>query len=484
MMYEKLPADQLAGQFMLSRRPEDLPVGWRTRTLRGWVLATHPRLPVADIRTPDGALAGWVAGYPIASGTICPPAVHIPAEAAASAAALESAIYCLGGRFAVVALTDAYERVYLDACGSLSAVYSAEAGVVASTPAYFDDQTHPWDQELIRFLNMPASGLWYPFGMTPRRNVWRIIPNHFLDLNLWATRRHWPTALFSVAAEPAVLMSQIAKTIRETIDAVAKSYPLHMSLTAGRDSRLLLACAKDHLDCTRFFTFARKRATADTHIARALARRFGLDHVLLAIEPATPAQQSAWLARVGHCVSGDIARTHPTLGRLDPWRALLPGMAGEVGRAFYWRDGDSATMRLTPEDTVARCHLPANDRIVSAAGGWLDELAGHSAFAILDLLYIEQRLGCWGGPQQYGGDPWSVAQLFPLAHRAIFTATLSLPPEYRANERLVTDICRQEWPELLDLPFNEFSGWQRYPRRIAKSVYFSGHNILTKLRKI
>jgi hypothetical protein len=481
MMYERPPADQLVGQFVLSRHAQAAPDGWPARALRGWTLATHPRLPVADLRMLDGAPAGWVVGYPVVDGTLCPPTVGIPTEAATNAAALDEALYRLGGRFLAVVLTDAFERVYLDACGSMSAVYSGEAGTVASTPGWFDDRAHPWDEELIRFLNMPTSGLWYPFGLTPRRNVLRIIPNHFLDLNTWATTRHWPSAPFA-EGDPRELVPRIAETIRATIGAAAHAYPLHMSLTAGRDSRLLLACARDRLDRTRFFTFARERATADTHIARALARRFGLDHVTLPIEPATPAQQAEWLARVGHSVSGDIAHMHPTLRRLDPGRALLPGMAGEVGRAFYWRAGDTATTLLRPEALVARCHLPANERIVAGATAWLGELAGHSTFTILDLLYIEQRLGCWGGPQQYGGEPWSAAQLFPLAQRAIFAAILALPPEYRAGERLPADICWLAWPELLELPFNQFSGWQRYPRRVAKSLYITGKTMLARLR--
>jgi hypothetical protein len=480
-MYSPPPADQLVGQFVLSQAANG-PDGWQVHTLRGWTLATHPHLPVVELRLPGGVPAGWVVGYPIAGDTVCPSAIDLPAEAAADVEALETALYRLGGRFLAVALTETFARVYLDACGSLSAVYSAEAGTVAATPALFADHTHPWDTELIRFLDMPASGLWYPFGLTPRQGVLRLLPNHYLDLTTWQTHRHWPAAPFA-EGDPAQLVAQVAATVRGAIGAAAHRYPLHMSLTAGRDSRLLLACAREQLGHIRFFTFARQRATADTHIARALARRFRLDHATLPIEPATPEQQDAWLTRVGHCVSGDIARSHPTLRRLDPQRALLPGMAGEVGRAFYWRDGDVATTRLAPEDLVARCHLPANDRLLAGAAAWLGELAGHSAFTVLDLLYVEQRLGCWGGPQQYGGEPWSAAQLFPLAHRDIFAAILALPPAYRAADRLAVDICRQAWPELLDLPFNQFSGWQRYPRRVAKTLYYSGRTILSRLRK-
>jgi hypothetical protein len=246
---------------------------------------------------------------------------------------------------------------------------------------------------------------------------------------------------------------------------------------------MLLACAREQLNKIQFFTFARDRETADTHIARALARRFGLDHRVLPMEYANSDELAAWLDRTGDCVSGDIWKIHPTLRRLDPTRALLPGMAGEVARAFYWQDTDSAATRLSPRELVRRCHLPANEQILDGAEAWLAEIADFDCLTILDLMYIEQRLGCWGGPQQYGGDDRAVRQLFPLAHRAVFEAMLALPADYRREEQLARQICELAWPELLSLPFNEFSGWQRYPRRLARSVLRFGRGTLAALRR-
>lgn len=482
-MMRRERADRLVGQFVLSQRPADLPPGWSVRERQGWALATHSKLPVAEVVTPGGAPIGWIAGFPVGRDAVAPPRVEFPESAGADPAALEAALYRLGGRFVGVFLTDRLARVYLDPCGSLAAVYSEARPAVAATPSLLDGAEHPWDEPLIRLLGMPESGQWYPFGLTPRAGVRRLIPNHFLDLRAWAPQRHWPSGPIAPDERADAAVQRILDTIRATIATVARAFPLHMSLTAGRDSRLLLACAREQLGRVRFFTFGRERETADTHIARKLARRFGLDHAILPIEPARPEQAAAWLERVGYCVSGDIARSHPTLRHLDPRRALLPGMAGEVGRAFYWRDGDGPATRLSAEDVVARCALPAGDRIAAAAARWLAELSDQSAFTILDLLYVEQRLGCWGGPQQYGGDEFSACQLFPLAHRDIFAATLALPAGYRLGEQLVLDACRASWPELLDYPFNEFAGLQRYPRRIAKSVYYAGRRALAGLRR-
>ena len=58
-----------------------------------------------------------------------------------------------------------------------------------------------------------------------------------------------------------------------------------------------------------------------------------------------------------------------------------------------------------------------------------------------------------------------------------------LPAGYRLGEQLVLDACRAFWPELLEYPFNEFAGLRRYPRRIAKSIYYAGRRALAGLRR-
>lgn len=481
-MSDRLPQPStLAGQFVLTQEQARVPAGWATRQQAGWLLATHPALPVIEIATPEHAHAGWLIGHPIVGDELGPPAFRLPREALASAAALENALAELGGRFVAIVLASSLARLYLDACGSLSAVYSTQARVVASTPSLIDDRDHAWDHELARFLQMPASGRWYPFGLTPKRHVERLLPNHYLDLASWKAQRHW-------AGPPAdeqpvrALVEVIAARTQRNIAAAARRYPLHLSLTAGRDSRMLLACAREQTERIVFFTFTRGRDTADAQIARTLARRHRLAHRQLRIESAQPDELAAWLDRTGRCVSGEIWKIHPTLRRLDRERALLPGMAGEVARAYLWRATDRAERQLDPAELLVRCHLPANEQLLLRAQAWLAELEHLSSYTILDLLYIEQRLGCWGGPQQYGGDGYSACQLFPLAHREIFAAMLALPPEYRRGNQLALDICQLAWPELLLLPFNQFAGWQRYPRQLAKSLVLAGRRAVAALR--
>jgi len=298
-----------------------------------------------------------------------------------------------------------------------------------------------------------------------------MIPNHYLHLPTMQLVRYWPTAslLYSQGSVDNALAT-ITTTMRHTITTVASQYPLYMTLTAGRDSRMLLACARDVCDRTIFFTFTLRRDTADAHIARVLAQRFNLQHLQLRKIYADPVALDVWQEKTGRSIAGEIWKMHTTMHNLDPKRVIMPGMAGEVGRGFYWYPTDTGATPLTPADLVARCHLPWHPRFAAPAQAWLDSLPTTNTFCRLDLLYLEQRLGCWGGPQCYGGDARNMTtiQVFPLAHRKIFEAMFALPIDYRREQRLAVDICRAVWPELTRLPYNQFSGFWRYPRKVAK----------------
>jgi hypothetical protein len=428
------------------------------------MLASHPNLPVVDILGDAGSVKGWILGYPItpneelASGYLRVDS-HLFEDAGS---AISEFVHGLSGRFVVVFLDYDLKRFYLDSGGSLATVYAVDRPAVASTISLMEETPHDWDSDLQRLLGMPERDSWYPSGLTPRKSVRRLLPNHYLDLETWKPVRHWPTeSHFTVREDFSAAVADVVKLIKKNIHAVAKRYPLQLSLTAGRDSRMLLACSAAVLNRIKFQTGVWVPSGIDCSIGRRLSRRFNLNHVTLGVELASPEELEDWQFKTGRCVSGEIWRIHPTSRKMDLHRAFLPGCAGEVGRAYYWREGDESLSGLTPEEILRRTKLPAAGKVLEATGEWLSEIAHLPVTAILDLTYIEQRLGCWAGPLQYGQDGLHALRLFPLNDRRIFDHILRMPTEPRRNQMLAWEICRQEWPELLDLPFNQLTGIER-----------------------
>lgn len=462
-------ANNLIGQFILCKKENYIPENWNVKRNGSWWLGYHSDLLVVEILTSDSSLIGWLLGYPIdTNGLLLNKSIKISVSSKdiCDASQLESWLYSFGGRFLAIFLTSNISRVYLDPLGSLSAVFCAPNQIVAASTAlipYSEDSQDNY--ELINTLNIPQNDNWYPFGLTPRHSIERLLPNHFLDLNTWQLTRHWPVKEIASIQDEDIERSieEIASIIKNNITALVKHSPLYIALTAGRDSRMLLACAREHLDNIEFFTIKIPDAKGiiDCEIASKLAKKYKLNYRILEVEEATASELNEWLYRTGNCVAGRTWKNVRTLKRLEPQRGLLLGMGGEIGRAIFWRASDTESTSITPEELLNILELPVSPYLKEKANQWMVNLGTNNAFKVLDFLLIEQRLGCWAGPQQYGHIT-SAFRVYPLCHRTIVEKMLSLPPAYKRSEMIANDLIKNLYPELLMLPFNKPIGIKRY----------------------
>jgi hypothetical protein len=160
---------------------------------------------------------------------------------------------------------------------------------------------------------------------------------------------------------------------------------------------------------------------------------------------------------------------------------ILPGVGTEVHKAHYYRAGDKL-QDITSATLLRRLKLPPHATLLSAGDRWLKGLQDLTDVSqLLGVAHIEQRLGCWGMPQTYGQVAF-VNHFFPSVHRSTFTHMLSLPAEYRKSQTLPQDMMRELWPDLLDMPFNEYVGiknWlqkainiRRLPAKLMRVIGF------------
>jgi hypothetical protein len=152
---------------------------------------------------------------------------------------------------------------------------------------------------------------------------------------------------------------------------------------------------------------------------------------------------------------------------LDMNAVWMTGFAGEVGRAFYWGWGEDLKKPLNPPELLRRMHLPNSDENVSAIERWRQSLPEIDYFDLLDLLYIEQRLGCWACPAMYGVAPFAFT-LTPFNHRAIFSAMMALPVEYRMRQQLAQDVVQLAWPQAAQLPYQQYTGLRYAFQRLSE----------------
>lgn len=393
-------------------------------------------------------------------------------------------IWPLSGRyFAFFSLGDE-DRIYLDGLGSLSVVYDPEQRVVAGTAADFmseDEYQARFDSNLYQSLEIAREG-WFPAGLTAHKGLERLMPNHFLDCKEWRQVRHNHYQK-SVNRIPGIdeSLAKIFQAIQDTLlGALNSSRKITIGLTGGGDSRIIMAACKNLVEQVGFYTVSPPKPTNlsfDKIRAEELASRFGLRHKHLPFMEATDDEKEDWDRRVGHCV---ITANRTQFPSVYPLRSdiCIGGLGGEVGRTFLWPNLE-ALPPISATGIVDALKLPRDPQLIERVDRWLKGLPALPSTHVLDLAYIELRMGSWSSVQSYA-NPNAVV-LHPLGSYLTMEAMLNLPKEYKKNDGMGTGFIRKYWPEVLSLPINRFGDYRDYVKPFEK--IFQMKKVYRRIRK-
>ena len=271
------------------------------------------------------------------------------------------------------------------------------------------------------------------------------------------------------------------------VDAVAPlrdaGVPVELSLTGGKDSRLIAAA----LTAAKVPFQARTHGSArhpDVVIAAMIAERLGVEHVVTEPKPpgTGPVPDEASVIhrlRSAVLVSDGMLSAFENVGWPDPRYAAEPvqvgGHGGELLRGGYaaaaWRNGRVARARsgarapeLFRRLTTRRLGLLRPD----AGREYLAALAPYAAglprgpLRTLDDFYLINRAGRWSATARQGYLMRSpLVQPFFGDH--VVRAARAVPLEARITDRLHRGVLAALCPDLLDLPLAG-SGWKSGPK--------------------
>ncbi len=466
------------GQFLISRMPTALD-GASSHAVGRWhvqAFAGAPVVPVVNARDEKiGLLIGTV--IDVAAGAVVTSPIRIDRM---DDEGVERALYRLRGSWLCLLASGDFERVYLDANGTLSLVFDSQTKVAASTAGLLlDDAAYAarFDSALYATLDVPGEG-WFPSGLTAHKGIKRLLCNHYLDLATFQPVRHWPTKDFAHDGSTEQSAHRVAEIVRKQAEALLNRGKTVVALTGGNETRFLLAAYKPLIKDLTFVTVSAPPTERDVVLAKALAERFGLRHKLLPLQQAPLAEQDAWLYATGHTVTGPNMVSHPTIRPLaNEYDFFLGGLGGEIGRAFFWRATDTHDMALTVVDLVPRFGMPQADAVTEATADWLWGVQQFNGLTQLDLAYMELRMSAWSAAQTYAQS--FVNHLHPLIAREIYALMLNLSPEAKRGNLLIKSAIAQGWPELAEIPINRYGDYRDLihaamsatdPKRVAKKL--------------
>ncbi len=449
-------------QFLIERAAAT--EGGAPNVVGGFKLQAHSTLPVQRLIDERGETIGWILGWVIdlRARKIVDAPLRLSMRGADNVAregVIEDTLDRLHGTFLLVICLPSFSRIYSCIYGNLGCVFCADAKSAASTAvALFDDaeRSARLDPALAGAIDFSFDKR-FGFDLTPHRGVRRLMPNHYLDLDNWTQHRHWPLA----PIEPAPDGEGVIQALKWVADGVLSTLPadriLRVPLTAGRDSRMVLAAMRPYADRIKAFTFTGERIVApiDAIFAKRIAARAEVDHEIIPARFATPEAAAQWIARTGSVIAGSNAYLHEAMRPLAENSVFFPGPGGTVGRAYMWTPADRPDSRASAANMAARASQPITAPFIDAADRWLEGLKHVDFLTKLDLLFLECYFA--RGAEIYGPD-FYYDDVCLLLHPRIQRSMIALPAEYRRKKRIASDFVERFWPELNEFPYNSYKG--------------------------
>jgi hypothetical protein len=259
---------------------------------------------------------------------------------------------------------------------------------------------------------------------------------------------------------------------------MSKRAPLMQGVTAGWDSRVLLAASLNVSDRIDYFvnTYGTLGAEhPDVFVPLRLTKRLGL---ALTVDNTRPEAPDAFVEFLRDQITDarDLPKTRAIYTRLmrGDERLIINGNCSEICRRYFDPRGLIRSTDLPPERLAAAMRFPGNEFAVAELASWRSGLhAVDLGYELLDLLYWEQRMGIWGAQMPAEIDVAS-EQISPFNNRAALTSMLAVDcahrtaPRYELYRRLIAALA----PECLEDSVNPDVRplWRRTAARVRNAA--------------
>lgn len=291
--------------------------------------------------------------------------------------------------------------------------------------------------------------------------IHQLLPNHYLDLSSKKIDRYWPSRK-RVESSLEECVEICATMIKGYILSIANRYDIMLPVTAGKDSRTLLAATFDIRNEVFYYLnkeLQLKDRSNDVKIPRELFKRLELDFHFLDVDIAVD-EDFKRIYYENNFLASDYYLPiiyNYYLNFSD--KVNLPGNIA-TGGAWWFPAFEKKT---EPKDLVRINKVGKYPHAWDTYSRWLDDsldICRANNYNVYDLFYWEERMGNWGTQIQLDKEI-SQLEFNPLNSRLLVEIMLSVKPRYVidfGNYRLNKGIIEKLWPEALSKPINP--GWK------------------------
>jgi hypothetical protein len=374
-----------------------------------------------------------------------------------------------GGRFVIIAKINNDFRIFNDAAGLRQIFYCKDSSNhlwCASQPTIIAEQLNLKVNESIKkelfstpLFSMPAI-YYYPGSITLFNGISHLMPNHYLDFSTGACVRYWPIKRLNSFSVKKSL--EISSTILcGLFEAACNRFNLALSMSAGYDSRLLLAASRNVKEKVYYFSHTRGTNDYDVTIPAALLPRLKLKHHIIINSGKMEKKFKALLQRnvlTARMPQGSNAYAiHEHFKNENKEWIIVQGIVSEIARRDLTSKPRWPDFAIHGWTLAMLAKMYNSKLVVKEFSKWLQEAKKAKQFGvdILDLYLWEYAES---GPSAMACSEYDIAfECFsPYNCRQLLENAVSLnikyriPPDYKFHVRLIKNL----WPEVLELRIN------------------------------
>lgn len=366
------------------------------------------------------------------------------------------------GRYVVIVVSKNSFKIFHDFASSRKIYFTVQGGNVScsSNPhllAQVLDISPTENPSVIRYYKSEyfKRNLYSNIGdVTYYDEIKQLLPNHSLDVKSASVHRFWPTKITTISKEECVAES--AKMIRGFLHAAAARYPLMIPITAGYDSRLLLAAARKIKDKVFFYLNISDnlRKTPDYKVPQKMLPDLGLEFKLLESGQKADEQFREIYFNNNPFANAEFMDIIYHYWKHHPEKLNLPGNIIPVINVLQ----NSYDKTPTAKAIAKSYNLERYDFALEYYEKWLNELGDvceQADMNLYNLLYLEERTCNWSTQLQQDKD---IGQeelvIFNSGYLISLMLTYDETRRQKPFKELHKDLIRNFWPELLNYPLN------------------------------
>lgn len=322
------------------------------------------------------------------------------------------------------------------------------------------------------------------FEKTIFHSVFKLIPNHFVDIKNQKQQRFYPTQKLKIE-DIEVAANKAVNILQNTMLALKNRKPIALPLTAGWDSRVLFAASLNFLSEIDVFLANHQYdyTQTDIQIASQITQDFGKKLQLISYNLDEIEVKDEFQKAVFH----QDLKTHQLSvvcnQQYFPHHYIVNGNVSEVARNFY----QPLPKRISAKDMAYISGFPEDSYAVKYFGKWKKNFSAVKKLGYdeLDFLYWEHKMPNWAGTAKSISNLYSTS-ISPFNNRLLLSVLLSVNTKFRekSHNQLYRKIIEKMSVKLATYPINPTKKKKKIEWIKKLNLYSFYRTIFFRVRKL